>query len=168
MPTRDAVNKLKPLNALTAATLTASADGNAIDLQGFDGAGFHVFAGPSGDALSAGVAVEFDIAESDDGTTWNFAGDYDVVVPEPQSATHQGIGVANGAVNTGAFFVGTSSTPFGLVAGLQPVFKASYIGRKRYVRLHVHLTGTHATGIPVFAVAVLTDPNYRPVYGNLS
>ena len=166
--TRDLVNRIRTVVALAPATVTTSTDGLTVATQGFDAVAFQVIAGPSGDTLSTNVQVEFDLAQSFDGTTWTYCGDYDVITTPPESSSHTGIGVANGANNSGAFFVASSSTPFALVGGLQPVFGASYIGVAPYVRCHIHLTGSHTNGIPVQAVAILGRPNYIPTSGNLS
>jgi hypothetical protein len=166
--TRETINKNKVVLAMAAGTHTATTNGNTVDCSGHDAVGFHVFVGPAGDTLSGTVTIQLAIQESSDGSTWAYAGDYDTIAPEPQSATHLGIGTANGATNSGTFYVATTSAPLALVGGLQPVFKGAYIGTKRYVRLVDVRTGTQTTGTPVMAVAVLSHPAYAPEYGNLS
>jgi hypothetical protein len=168
MPTRDNATNTKTVIAISAGTKTASGDGITIDTQGYDRVSFKVSLGPSGDTLSGTTAIELDIAESTDGSTWNYAGDYDIVAPYAQSTTHEGIGVANGATNSGAFFLATSTATVALVNSVQPVVSGGYIGTKRYVRLRYQITGTHTNGTPVSAIALLSGPTLSPVGGNAS
>lgn len=118
-----------PLLGLIAQTLTADGTGAACDLLEHDGCLVIFNIGNSADTLSGSVKIELEIQTSDDNSTWVAAPDAEV------SSTVTG-------TNTGT--VAVIDAP----AEDSAIFTAAYLGRERYVRGVINLTGTHSSGTP--------------------
>ena len=127
--------------ALDAAVLTADANGNTVDRQGFDSVALAASVGVSGDTLSGSVKIELEVEHAeDDGTgspdTWEDCADTDLLN-------------SVAGTNPGTFAVIDDPAEDDLV------YATGYIGDRRFVRVVANLTGTHTNGTPVSAVAVL-------------
>jgi len=126
---------------LIASVRTADVNSTGIDLKEHDGVLFIVSLGNSADTLSGSVYIELEVETSDDNSAWVDAADADL------SASVTG-------TNTGTFAKidapGEDST----------VFTVAYLGRERYARVVVNVTGTHSTGTPVAVCAIRTRAKY--------
>lgn len=136
---------VKCTSALLPAVRTADANGISIDRQGYSNVAFLFYVGAPGDTLSGSVKIEAELEESDDNSNWT-----DVANADVRS-------VATGATNTGCFAVIDAN------GEASSMYRASYLGTKRYVRLVANVTGTHTTGTPSSAVALLSEPRNVPV-----
>lgn len=120
-----------PLLGAIAQVATADVTGAACDCLEHDSVYIEFNIGNSGDTLSGSVYAELEIQTSDDNSTWVAAADADL------SAT------AVTGTNTGTIAVINAPAEDSLLIG------TAYLGRERYVRGVVNLTGTHSNGIPV-------------------
>ena len=126
---------LFPIEALESKTRTADANGAGIDLQGYNGALIVGQFGVEGVTLSTTDKIELELEESADDSTYTDVADADL------------LGFVDGT-NDGTFAVADGN------ADIPAVFKASYIGTKRYIRVVINYSGTHGTGTPAGAIVV--------------
>jgi len=124
-----------------AVTLTADANSAACDLLDYDGCLIVVNVGNSGDTLSGSVYIELEVETSDDNSTWVDAADAMIT------------GAVTGT-NTGTFAVINAPTED------SAIFTTAYLGRERYVRVVVNVTGTHSSGTPVATQYIRTRARY--------
>lgn len=141
---RDLKNSLKLTKILTPAVRTADANGAGVDLQGYGSCMLMGILGAAGDTLSGSVKIEFEVEHSDDNSTFTDCADTDIL----DAVT---------GTNTGCFAVVDAS------GEADTVYKTSYVGGKRYVRVVANVTGTHSTGTPSSVYAVLGHPLAAPV-----
>jgi len=97
--------------------------------------------GNSGDTLSGSVYIELEVETSDDNSTWVDAADAMIT------------GAVTGT-NTGTFAVINAPTED------SAIFTTAYLGRERYVRVVVNVTGTHSSGTPVATQYIRTRARY--------
>ena len=150
MTTRDNFSDQLIEQALESQVLTADANGDTIDTQGYDSVTFAVAVGESGDTLSGSVYLELEVESApDDGTgspgTWADVADADL------------IGTTVTGTNTGTI-AKIDDAAEDVVA-----HSIGYRGVDRFVRLVANLTGTHTNGISVVAVALKSHPHHTPV-----
>jgi hypothetical protein len=129
--------------ALAAGVKTTDGNGATIDTQGYEQLRMIAIVGPSGDTLSGSLKAELELEHSDDGSAWSDCADTDLVA-------------AVTGTNPGTFAVIDDA------AEDETVYQASYIGKKRYVRVVYNVTGTHTNGMPVGVVAELGSPRHAP------
>ena len=122
--------------AIAAAALDADVNGATVDLKGFDSCTFVLSVGVGGITFSATNRIRFVMEESDDGSAWNTVLDRDII--------GQAASVTDGIV------LALTSAHASAMA-----YRFGYKGYKRYVRLVADFNGTHGTGTPVAAVAIL-------------
>lgn len=120
---------------------TVDINSAAADLLNYDGCLFIVNCGESNDSLSGSVYLEFEVETSDDNSTWVDAAD--AVVTNTVTGT-----------NTGTF------AKVDAAAEDDAIFTAAYLGRERYVRVVVNVTGSHTNGTPLSIVCVRTRAQY--------
>lgn len=140
---REMYNSLKAAIALAAATLSDDATGTAIDRLGFESLTFALSIGVGGITFTNSNKIEFVLEHSDDNSTYAAVAQKDVL----------GVTLATGGIVRAlkTAHAAASMTRFG------------YIGDKRYVRLSADFGGTHGTGTPIAAVAILGHAHDRPV-----
>jgi hypothetical protein len=129
------------VQCIDSATHTADANGAAVDLLEYDGCLVIANVGESGDTLSGSVLVDLEIETSDDNSTWVDAAD---------------------AVITNSV-TGTTTGTFGRIdaaAEDDASYTTAYLGRERYIRPVINVTGTHSNGIPIGIVAVRSRGRY--------
>ena len=126
---------LFPFNALESKTRTADANGDTVDLQGYNGALIIGQIGVEGVTLTSTDKIELELEESADDSAWTDVADADL------------LGYVDGT-NDGTFAVADGN------ADVPAVFKASYVGTKRYIRVVINYSGTHGTGTPAGAIVV--------------
>jgi len=140
---RDLASNITEAILLASATYAADSTPVAVDLQGYDAAVVLIEVGVGGITFSGTNKVEFVLTHSDDNSTYTNVADADI----------QGVsGTSNGIVYslTAAHAAAT-------------VTEIGYVGGKRYLKLLADFSGTHGTGTPMSALAVLGRANLRPV-----
>lgn len=142
---RDFVNNFQLKRAISPVTQTNSDTAlvsQIIDRQGYDSLAFLIATGTLSDA-DATFAVTMD--ESDDS---GLSGSNSVATTDMISQT------AGTAALTAAGFTFASD---------DQVRKIGYIGNKRYVRLTITPTGNNSGSAPICAMALLGNPQMKPV-----
>lgn len=141
---RDTLHNLKTAEAIAPAVYTADTTPAAIDLLGFDSATLAIHIGAGGITFTSTNKVEFKVTHSDDDST------YEAVTADDL------LGVDS---------VGTGGIVKALTAAhtASDVTRVGYVGTKRYLKLAADFSGTHGTGTPLSAVAILGHPLSAPV-----
>jgi hypothetical protein len=130
---------------IASATYSADTTPVAVDLAGYKSATILLEVGAGGITFSGSNKVEFVLTESDDNSSYSNVVDADVI--------HAPIGTV------------TSGIVYSLIAAhaAGTVVRLGYKGGKRYLKLLADFSGTHGTGTPISAVAVLSHPLSGPV-----
>lgn len=140
---RDFANNVTVVSSITPKVASGTTDltGAHIDRKGYESVTHVVAVGVSGDTLSGSVKLDLILEHADaDGSG----------SPGSYSAVSSGEDVLDGTVTAGGIFTTIDS-----LAEDDVVVKIGYRGNKRFSRVKVDLTGTHANGTPVAAVALL-------------
>jgi len=142
MSIHDLKNKLEHLNSIFPQEASADVTGASCNIA--DAIAVEVVAhiGASGDTLSGSVKIEMELQHSDNNSSWD-------PVPDAQL---QG---AVAGTNVGTFAV--INDP----AKDEAIYKAGYIGGKKFLRVIANFTGTHTNGCPVAAMVIYKD-RYQP------
>jgi len=125
-----------PVMSITPEVLNTDETGATVDTLGYDAKQIVALIGVSGDTLSGSVLLEVEIQHSDDDSVWP-------AVPDAQLS------------NT------VTATTVGTIAEIDAaaeddvIVKSDYLGTKRYLRVHMSLTGTHTNGFPLAACITL-------------
>lgn len=116
-------------------TGTTDRTGTAVDMLGYDRCTFIAVFGAPGDTLSGSVYVTVELEHSDDNSTFSDCADADLSTAVSGATTGTICKVdANGEASLS--------------------YAATYIGKKRYVRPYVNLTGTHTNGTINAVIAI--------------
>lgn len=150
---QDITNLLLAQNAFTAANIKATTAGATVSTLGFEALKFDILVGVLGDTLSGSNSYEFDIQESQDGSTWTAASD---------SSVQYAVGTANGAANTGAGALLAS----GAANAAAQIASVGYLGNAPNVRLNVVVKGTMTNGTTISALAQLGHARHQPASMN--
>jgi hypothetical protein len=132
---KDVVNELQVTQLLIPATYTTDQNCTSVDMQGYEGVMFVANIGNSLDTLAAGTAIELELEESDDDSTFTDVADADLE----------------------NYVDGTNDGCWGLINAPtedSTAFKCGYKGNKRYVRPVINFVGTHSSGTPLGVVAL--------------
>ena len=138
----DLGGRVRAVQTIVPTKMTASTNGVAVDLKGYDSAMSLIHVGDSLDTLAVGLYHTFTLEESDDGSTG--------LATIPASGLRHDLNDFT-----------TTTTP----ASDQKVIQTTILagtGRKRYVRAVVTLTGTHTNGTPIGATIVKGNPRVNP------
>lgn len=140
---RDISTNLGAVDVITPAVMVADNTPAAIDIRNFAAAVICLSVGIGGITFTDTNKIEFKLTHSDDDASYTAVTDADV----------KGVTVATGGVvlNLVAEKAAASLTKIG------------YHGGKRYLKLLADFSGTHGTGTPVSAVAILGEPRIAPV-----
>lgn len=140
---RDLVSNISEQILLASATYAADSTPVAVDLLGFDSCAILIEVGVGGITFSGTNKVEFVLTHSDDNSTYVNVTDADL----------QGVSGT------------TSGIVYSLIAAhaAATVTEIGYVGGKRYLKLLADFSGTHGTGTPMSALAVLGRASLRPV-----
>ncbi|MEN2980867.1 hypothetical protein P7L78_22000 [Tistrella bauzanensis] len=140
---RDLANNLGVAVLIPSATYDADNTPAALDIRGFDSCMICISVGVGGITFSGTNKVEYKLTHSDDNVTYAAVEQRDVLL-----AT-----------------VGTGGIIKSLIAAhaAADVTKIGYIGDKPYLKLLADFSGTHGTGTPMGAIAVLGHAARRPV-----
>ncbi len=144
--TRDLYSNLTATQVLAPAVYDADQNAAAVDRQGFSAALLLVTVGAAGATLSETVKIELEVEETDDKDhgTWTDVAD-----------THLSRAVSG--ANDGCFAVLDGADDD------NTVYVTQYRGHKRYCRVVVNLSGTHATGTPLGVIVLLGYAHVAPV-----
>lgn len=151
---QDLLNNVKVVNAMTAAVVTADADGLDIDLQDYDSAFITVNVGGSGDTIDGSNFIELVLQVApDDGS-----GSADTYVDV--TSANDILGQSQSISAAGVFALINASTEDEVTYTIG--YRGS-TGRERFIRIQVDVTGTHTNGTPIGATAILGHPRRAPV-----
>lgn len=141
---KDMHSHVKVEALIDVATLTANNTPPAVDRLGFESVEIVLQIGAGGIAFSGTNKIEFKLTHSDDNLS------YDAVTLADVE------GVAS---------VGTGGIIKALIAAhaTADAYRFGYKGNRRYLKLLADFSGTHGTGTPMSAVAVLGHPELSPV-----
>lgn len=133
--------KVRAVTSLLPAVVTTTATGTGVDLKGYESAVVLFHIGNSADTLSGSVYLTPSLEDSPDNTNWTAI---------PASGYREDVGT-----------LAVIDAPSEDSKVIQVTVLAG-LGRARYVRPLITLTGTHSTGIPVSAVVVKGHPRVAP------
>lgn len=139
---RDYASNVSVKTLIDPSTLSADNTPAAVDLRDSNSCAILLAIGAGGITFTGTNKVEFVLTHSDDNSTYTNVADADV----------QGVtGVTNGIVKalTAAHAAATNT-------------RIGYVGNRRYLKLLADFSGTHGTGTPVAAFALLGDLSSRP------
>ena len=138
---KDLANNIIGVSSLVPLVRTADANGDGVDLQGFEAAMFMVSMGAEGDTLSSSVKIDFKLEESDDNSSF--------------SAVSSSLSVTDGSVDSNGIFA-----TFDDNAEAPAIAAIGYVGGKRYIRVVADHTGTLSNGSPYGAVVIMGSPRH--------
>ena len=146
---RDLINNISRDQVLDPVAVTADTETTTTDMQGFDSLIMSVLMGDSGDILSGSLFTELILQHGDlaNGSDAVAVADTDVVLGE------------GGGISSGVFAL------IDAPAEDSAEFSIGYVGKKRYVRVAIDVTGTHTNGTPIGVVALKGHPSLAPVSG---
>jgi hypothetical protein len=135
----ETVSDLSANVMIASATLAADSTPIAIDMSGYNSCTILIEVGAGGITFSGTNKVEFVLTESDDNSSYTNVAATDII--------HAPITVLSGIV-------------YNLIAAhaSATVVRLGYKGTKRYLKLLADFSGTHGTGTPISAVALLGHP----------
>ena len=137
---QDLNNNIKLVQSLAPAVRTADANGDGVDLKGFEAAAICVDSGAEGVTLSSSVKIEFELEHSDDNSTFTDVAQADV------------IGATLGSNGLFLTLDDNAESP--------QISEIGYVGGKRYVRVVANFSGSHSTGAPISAFVILGKPRH--------
>lgn len=140
---RDISTKLGAVEAIAPAVLDADNTPAAIDIRNYRAAVICISVGVGGITFTDTNKVEFKLTHSDDNSTYTAVTSADV----------KGVTVGTGGIVLSLVEEHAAAT----------LTKVGYHGGKRYLKLLADFGGTHSTGTPLSAVAVLGEPLLAPV-----
>jgi tryptophan synthase beta subunit len=140
----DLVSDTKAVVLIANATYAADTTPVSVDLAGYGSCTILLSVGAGGITFSGTNKVEFVLTESDDNSTFTNVADADVI--------HSTLTVSNGIISN-LIAAHASAT----------AERIGYKGTKRYLKLLADFSGTHGTGTPIAATAILGHPLSGPV-----
>lgn len=138
---QDLSNNIKLMQSLAPAVRDADANGDGVDIKGYENVAIVVDSGVEGITLSGTNKIEFELEHSDDNSSWSDAESSDV----------------NGSLGSGGLFLTLDDN-----AESPQISEIEYLGSKRYVRVVANFSGTHGTGTPCSAFVILGKPRHAP------
>jgi hypothetical protein len=139
---RDLHSKITRQVLIGAATLAADSTPVAVDRQGYEAVEILLDIGIGGITFTSSNKIEFVLTHSDDNVTYTNVADADMLGVS---------GISNGIIKS-------------LVAAhaAADVMRFGYKGGKRYLKLLADFSGTHGTGTPIAASALLGSGFNKP------
>lgn len=144
---RDGIDSLSAVSAIAPAVYTDDPASITVDRQGFASLAFVLMFGAGGITFTNTNKIEFVLEHSNDGAAWDPVVPSNVLGAVPDTS---GIVLAQKTAHAAA-----TVHRIGYVDGI--------VGDRRYVRLRADFGGTHGTGTPLAAVALLGQPRQAPV-----
>lgn len=139
---KDIHSAMAAVVAIGAAVLDADNTPTTIDLQGFNAAEVLLQVGVGGITFSGTNKIEFKLTHSDDDSTYTAVDQDDVL----------GVTVADGGIIKALEAAHAAAA----------VYRAGYIGGKRYLQLVADFSGTHGAGTPIAATVIRMAGNVNP------
>ncbi|GJE46189.1 hypothetical protein [Methylobacterium soli] len=144
---RDWTHNFGAVNAIAPAVLTDDPAAITIDRSGYDAVTFVLMLGVGGITFTNTNRIDFIVEHSDDGATWEAVDPTNLLGATPDAS---GIVLSQRTAHPAA-----TVHRFGYVDGT--------VGDRRYVRLRADFNGTHGTGTPIAALAVLGNARTMPM-----
>ncbi len=139
---RDIANNIALRHVIAPIVATATQTGASINRAGFESVAFAVHVGVGGITFTGTNRIDMVAEHSNDGTTWTACTQDDV---------------------TGATIVAGGIFRSLQAAHAAPsVTKVGYVGARQFARVSAVFAGTHGTGTPVSALAILGDALNAP------
>lgn len=127
---------------LANATYAADNTPAAVDRQGYEAVEILLAIGAGGITFSGTNKVEFVLTHSDDNSTYSNVTDADML----------GVtGITSGIIKSLTAAHATAAS-----------YRFGYVGNKRYLKLLADFSGTHGTGTPIGAIALLGEALVEP------
>ncbi len=145
MSIKDLATRIGNALAIAPAVYSASPTPVTIDTAGYHSVALLIAIGIGGITFSGTNRIDFQLQESDDGSTWANVAATELTGPGAPSSVSGGIILSLTAAHAAA-----TLTRVGVISG------------RRYLQLTPVFGGTHATGTPLAAVAVLGNPEIMP------
>ena len=120
---------------------TVDANSSSVDLLGYDGCLIIIGLGESNDSLSGSTYLEFEVETSDNDSDWT-------------DATDSVLSASVTGTNTGTIAKIDDASEDAIIV------TSAYLGRERYLRVVVNVTGTHTSGTPLFIGVIRTRKKY--------
>jgi len=139
---RNRAEDVSPQVLIGAASLSADNTPPAVALAGFNSCTILIAVGIGGITFTGSNKIEFKLTESDNGTDYTAVSDDDV---------------AGATVGTGGIILSLVEEH-----AAAAVYEFSYVGDAQHLKLLADFSGTHGSGTPIAALAVLGDPVTRP------
>lgn len=141
---KDLFNNIGVVTVIPAAEYDDDNTPAAIDLRGFNSAVIALSIGVGGITFTTNNKIEFKLTHSNDDSSYEA-----VTVADLQGVDEVGTGGIIHALTA---------------AHANPTLtKIGYVGGRRYLKLLADFAGTHGTGTPISAVALLGDATKAPV-----
>ena len=142
--TRDIYSNLNLTQLFTPAIANSDQNSGSVDTRGYDSLMLLANIGLSADSLSGANYIELEVEDSPDDSAWSDVADADLT----------------------NFVTGTNNGTFAKIddaAEDELRYIVGYKGDKRFVRVVINFTGTHATGTPIGVSAVQGHAHQAPV-----
>jgi opacity protein-like surface antigen len=139
---KDIHSAMAPAVAIAAAALAADNTPPTIDLQGYNAAEVLLQVGVGGITFDATNKIEFKLTHSDDDSTYTAVDQDDVL----------GVTVGDGGIIKSLVAAHAAAA----------VYRAGYIGGKRYLKLLADFSGTHGTATPIAATVIRMEGHLNP------
>lgn len=139
---KDIHSAMAAVVAIGTAVLDADNTPTTIDLQGFNAAEVLLQVGVGGITFSGTNKIEFKLTHSDDDSTYTAVDQDDVL----------GVTVGEGGIIKALEAAHAAAA----------VYRAGYIGGKRYLQLVADFSGTHGAGTPIAATVIRMAGNVNP------
>lgn len=144
MMNRDLKSHLTPGLLVAPAVLAADSTPVAIDVSGHHSALIQIYVGIGGITFSAANKIEFVLSHGDSAT----AGEHTPVTLNDVD------GVAAADISSGALTGGIIKS-FKAAHAAAAFYQFNYLGDKTHISLLADFSGTHGTGTPIYAAAIL-------------
>ena len=142
---RDMATYMKAVTSIEADdALAADNTEVSVDRAGYESVTYVISSGAGGITFSGTNKIEFKLTHSDDDVTYTAVEAGDVIGAEGDAVGAGGIVLTFDEARAAADYV------------------IGYVGHKRYTQLLADFSGTHGTGTPIAAVAILGHPHLAP------
>lgn len=146
---RDGVHDTTTATAIAPAIYSDNtAPAITVDRLGYDTLAFVLAIGAGGITFTATNRIDFVLEHSNDGVAWD-------PVVDPTNVI--------GAVPDAAGIVLSQRTGHPSATAMRIGYVDGIVGDRRFVRLRPAFNGTHGTGTPLSAIALLGEPRIAPV-----
>jgi hypothetical protein len=145
MTIKDIATRIGDALAIPPNVYSATTTPSPIDTAGFHSAALLIGVGIGGITFTPTNRIDFVLQESDDGVNFSPVTAAELTGPGAPGSVSDGIVLSLTAAHAAATLT-----------------RIGYIGGKRYLELTAQFGGTHASGTPISAAAVLGNPEIMP------